>query len=650
MNLKFNKYIPYIILFFVLVIYFRTLPASVSPGDPGELITACYTLGIPHPPGYPLYSLSGKIFSYIFPLGNIAFRINIMCMLFTCIGLILFYNTLTVHLNSITASIISTVLLAFTPTLWGQSLIAEVYSLNFLFFCILLYLELTKPDNILIYYVYGLAVTTHHTMLLLAPFFIVKLWKQNQFKNIYVYLSFLIGLSAYLYVFIRGMQIPLFNWGYTSTFNNFIRHITRGEYGSVLKNNISILTSFKQIWRYLISLHSQFRTAFLLLGVAGMIISFNKRFSMFLIFIITGIGVILTLNIPFKARELFDIEVFYIPSYVLFSFFIGNSISWTEDKINKNIPALLLILITLSAYQLFINFPVINRRDNFFTYNYGRNVLNTINKDGMLLVEKDNIASSLSYLMLVENLRKDVIFYNPSLQIIRNIYPSTREENEKYMKNKVEWGKVPLYRSNSIANYYREGLLYTNQNPKKFYNIYYNLSGVLNQSATKHDFETRDIIEDELFSELDFLPVRKNYSEYERLSELLSLVGWDNINVHIKLSLVYEFDKKYFKALKELNLALKLDPESADIHNSIGFVNLETGNYLLALEYHNKAKKINPNLAATYYGLGQVYEKLGNKKEAIACWEKYLEMEKKETIWTLEAERHIGHLNKNLIK
>ena len=58
--------------------YLHTLCPSVYVGDSGELITAAYTLGICHPPGYPVYCILGKIATIIFPYGNIAFRVNLV--------------------------------------------------------------------------------------------------------------------------------------------------------------------------------------------------------------------------------------------------------------------------------------------------------------------------------------------------------------------------------------------------------------------------------------------------------------------------------------------------------------------------------------------------------------------------------------------
>lgn len=51
------------ISFIVYIIYIISLCPTVYVGDSGELTAAAYTLGIAHPPGYPLLCLAGKIFT-----------------------------------------------------------------------------------------------------------------------------------------------------------------------------------------------------------------------------------------------------------------------------------------------------------------------------------------------------------------------------------------------------------------------------------------------------------------------------------------------------------------------------------------------------------------------------------------------------------
>src|SRR6267378_7444594 len=48
--------------------------------DSGDLLAASATLGIPHPTGYPLFVLLGRLATFL-PLGTIAFRINLIAAL-----------------------------------------------------------------------------------------------------------------------------------------------------------------------------------------------------------------------------------------------------------------------------------------------------------------------------------------------------------------------------------------------------------------------------------------------------------------------------------------------------------------------------------------------------------------------------------------
>src|SRR5262249_37695573 len=60
-----------LILVSVLFVYGRTLCPTIFTSGAGENVTAVALLGVPHPPGFPLFCLLGKIFTLIVPVGNI---------------------------------------------------------------------------------------------------------------------------------------------------------------------------------------------------------------------------------------------------------------------------------------------------------------------------------------------------------------------------------------------------------------------------------------------------------------------------------------------------------------------------------------------------------------------------------------------------
>ena len=89
--LKFRTRAGWFVSAFCLILYLLTLCPTVYWDDAGELIAACYTLGIPHPPGHPLYAILGKLFTLL-PMGTIAWRVNLMSAFFGALSCLLVYR------------------------------------------------------------------------------------------------------------------------------------------------------------------------------------------------------------------------------------------------------------------------------------------------------------------------------------------------------------------------------------------------------------------------------------------------------------------------------------------------------------------------------------------------------------------------------
>ncbi|MGH7519385.1 MAG: protein O-mannosyl-transferase family [Gemmatimonadales bacterium] len=62
----------------VLAGYALTLAPTVTFWDAGELIAAAYTLGIPHPPGTPVFILLAHVWALLLPIGEYAVRTNLL--------------------------------------------------------------------------------------------------------------------------------------------------------------------------------------------------------------------------------------------------------------------------------------------------------------------------------------------------------------------------------------------------------------------------------------------------------------------------------------------------------------------------------------------------------------------------------------------
>ena len=58
------------------VVYLQTMTMTCPFWDSGEFIATSYILGIPHPPGTPLYVLIGRLFTLLPFFPQVAARVN----------------------------------------------------------------------------------------------------------------------------------------------------------------------------------------------------------------------------------------------------------------------------------------------------------------------------------------------------------------------------------------------------------------------------------------------------------------------------------------------------------------------------------------------------------------------------------------------
>lgn len=135
---------------FVFIIYLSTLAKSTVSLDNGELAATSYLLGIPHPTGYPLFTIIGYLFSHIPLPMEVIHQLNLLSAIYGSIGVYFTVKLIKViidefensfigeslqlsklsELLKIFISILGGFALAFSKTFWFQSTNYEVYTLN----------------------------------------------------------------------------------------------------------------------------------------------------------------------------------------------------------------------------------------------------------------------------------------------------------------------------------------------------------------------------------------------------------------------------------------------------------------------------------------------------------------------------------------
>lgn len=410
-----NRFLTLFIFFFTFGVYLHTLSPGIGLSDSGELTTCAYLLSIAHAPGYPLYLLLSKVFTFL-PFGEVAFRVNLASAVFgalSCSLIFLIIMFLTQHQLS---SLIATFCLGFSFTFWLLSTTAEVYTLNscLVSLLILIYLIWTRSKTIrwlyLFFFIFGLSLGNHLTIVLFLPFFLYFILKEQtallQISKFTLY--FLIGLSIYLYIPIRSSaDITLVNWGKVTSWNQFFYYVSGAHFKKLLFSS-SVFEVIKHLWNYFLLFITQFPAFAFGIGTLGFIKSFslNRRFSI-LISLMWLVLVIFCIN-----YDIVDIWSLYLSTYLFFSFFIAVGI-WILIKItlfHKRIWLIMMIIVSLFfsyhlTYRLFGY--EINQNKYFFPSDFCSQVLSQANPHS-LIISNWRYAGCLWYAQYVCRMREDI--------------------------------------------------------------------------------------------------------------------------------------------------------------------------------------------------------------------------------------------------
>ncbi|MEM9454031.1 MAG: DUF2723 domain-containing protein [Myxococcota bacterium] len=113
------------------VIYGSTLCPTVYWYDSAEFAACARSLKVPHPPGYPLYTLIAHVFTYL--PGEPAVGVNIMSVVFGLASALLCYALGRLAGARAPAAAAAALTLGVSKTFWWNSVVAEVYTAGLTF-------------------------------------------------------------------------------------------------------------------------------------------------------------------------------------------------------------------------------------------------------------------------------------------------------------------------------------------------------------------------------------------------------------------------------------------------------------------------------------------------------------------------------------
>src|SRR5438477_7905546 len=179
----------------VFVGYYLTLAPDLTLEDSGELAVGSFYAGVPHPPGYPVWTLFTWLFTVLAPASNIAWRVALAsgvagalaCGLIALIasrgssmilaGIEEFRGIDRRRENAlcVLAGYVSGMLIGFNGFMWSQAVIVEVYPFSLLSFvgvlgCLLRWIYAPHQKRYLHWamFLFGICFTNHMTLIVAA--------------------------------------------------------------------------------------------------------------------------------------------------------------------------------------------------------------------------------------------------------------------------------------------------------------------------------------------------------------------------------------------------------------------------------------------------------------------------------------------------
>jgi hypothetical protein len=377
-------------------------------------------LGTPHATGYPNYIILNHFFTRLFPIGSLAYKANLLSALFTVVACLFLFRILIIIFNlKPSLAFITALTFGLTPTLWSQSIVAEVYTLNILFFSIVVYFFLkwnkTRENRyfLIACAFYAFSFGNHMLMITALPGIIYFTFKTSvktlgNKKNLaWIVLFITLGALQYSYLFWRFYYAPKTSFLEMQTPN--LKRLWWYLTGAGFKQRMfsfSIAQIFSvriPMFLKLLLKEYHFLIPVVLLGVFRLK---NRAINIFfLLCFVSVVFCVINYRIP-------DIYVYPIPAYFIVAIYLGIGLEkireWLIKKEKGLIFTMLFILIPL--IMLSINFDKVNQHKNTRGAKKIERIVGVVNKD-TIIVSPDYMDSHLFlYYLLGEGKQKNNIY------------------------------------------------------------------------------------------------------------------------------------------------------------------------------------------------------------------------------------------------
>lgn len=439
----------------LLLVYVATLAPGVTLWDSGEFLAAMHSLGIPHPPGTPLYVLIGNVWAKVWaPLVGFAYSVNLLSALCTAAACALMANLFVRWTGDRVAAYAAAVCAGAMSSVWLSATETEVYAAALLIGCLIFWIGENASEGrdtkwlLLGAYVAGLGFALHLTALLTVPAALYLAasrgrWRDPLRHTPAMLLLFALGASVVLFMLVRAKHDPWANQGNPSSLSSLADVLLRKQYMPAppwprqAPAFIQIGNLFEYAdWQVALGLapdppptiaRTTLSIVFGVLGIVGFIqhrrIDRRSWRAMLVLFITASLGVLFYLNlkaspsyggsfIPATAKhEARERDYFFALAFMCWGLWAGFGAVRAMRAVRARSRSLPLAAALAAFVPIVFNWSAASRRIEPAASEARRNayhILETAPPRAVVLAHGDNETYPVWYLQEVERLRRDV--------------------------------------------------------------------------------------------------------------------------------------------------------------------------------------------------------------------------------------------------
>jgi hypothetical protein len=427
----------------LFALYAATSPRSVALEDDSLFVLSSYFLGVEHPPGYPLFTLIGHLFTYL-PFGSVAYRVHLASALFGALSGAAAWLCARILIQGRLPAYVAALGFGLSPVFWSQSLIAEVYTLNTFFFLVLVYLGLhaskraaqapnSEAGGVLPWmaFIFGLSLSNHWPlMLLVAPAFAILLWPMwAELVRRLGLLSWLVilGLVPYAWMVFRSWKaLPISFDGPLETLTEVWFFVSRAGYAGVDESVSADWLDRVKFFRFLGGqLLLQFAVVGTLLAATGFVVQWRvlgRRVAAFLTvaFLMTSAVLLLMLGFDYSSMTKHVFHVYPLPAYAIVALWMGLGFAWLADRY-----ALRRTHAGAAGAALLALIMAMGARTNLLTSHdwgarYAQAILVILPQNAVVFGQGEADLGPMAYFHMIENVRPDITLYQPKGLVLGN--------------------------------------------------------------------------------------------------------------------------------------------------------------------------------------------------------------------------------------